>query len=1046
MHDPSLNMNFDYLFPTEDNVLLQELPFFHVDTSAIWSHSILPIKSTDVKSSVVGESIILEAENIGHVLNAEHAVCMPVDDNVHVSTPISLKFGLINCRSMNNKGFLLHEVFNDNMLDAMALTETWLSPDNILNEHIISDVIELNVTDFIHKPRSTRGGGVGLLYSTSYSITEVPMSAYKSFELIVCRLKFTSQCLFIYVIYRPPCQHDACVTFESFLSEFNVLLSNINTTHCNSPFIITGDLNIHFDNHSCPSVIKFNSLLECYGLKQYVSVCTHSAGHSLDCVIADEESNLISEIKTAYLSFSDHLAVFCNLCLPQTKKSMTRQYRNTKDINYMDLRSDIEQGFLTITNDWSDLCPSVCVQAYNKTLQNIFDAHAPIQTRSIKRKRSSPWITPAIFDAKRKRRSLERQWRKHKDLPSVYHKYKDSCHFVDDLINRAKTKYFTDKIHHATEIKAVYSVSKSLMGLKQCQRFPDNFTDYQLANNFATYFVDKVNTIHKSIEDTFVHDCNCDTYIKSQVSINQCTFDSFSPTSVFEVKTIISKMSNATCDLDPLSTTLVKSNIDILAAPICEIINLSFQCGQFPSALKHAIITPILKKSNLPLELSNYRPIANLSFLSKVVEKIAFHRLNTYLVTNNLLDPFQSAYSNSCSTETALLKVSSDINAFLDDSRICLLVMLDLSSAFDTIKHDRLLSCLRETYHVSGNALDWIDSYLVNRTFQIKVNQSLSDSHKIFSGVPQGSILGPLLFKLYMAPLSQIPPNFSIYRHFYADDTQIYTSFDPQDFKDEITCIQNLENCLTAMYCWLSNNFLKCNNSKTELLMIGSKHNLRIKPSISIHFANCTVRSTTKVKNLGCIFDSTMSNDQFVTAKVQSCNYFLRKISSIRKYLTVDVAKIMVNAFITSRLDYCNSLLFNTSQHNVKRLQIVQNNCARLIFKIGRRDHISLYLYELHWLPVELRVIFKLCTIIFKCITCNNPPYLSSAIHLYIPSRNLRSSTQQNLIVPRFCNSYGKRTFNYMSSYLWNSLPPHIKLCNSMTVFKKLLKTYLFTS
>ena len=255
---------------------------------------------------------------------------------------------------------------------------------------------------------------------------------------------------------------------------------------------------------------------------------------------------------------------------------------------------------------------------------------------------------------------------------------------------------------------------------------------------------------------------------------NSTALSSFEPVSEADILKILKSSTTKSCDLDPIPTALVKECADILVTPINNIINYSLREGSFPNCFKTAYVTPLLKKPNLDRNLlKNYRPVSNLSFISKLIEKIVAKQLNNYIDSEGLSNVNQSAYRRLHSTESALLKIQNDIAASMEA-----LTLLDLSAAFNTIDHDILFNSLRDWFGVDGTVLRWIKSYLSNHKQKVKLGNSFSDAFSLPYGVPQGSVLGPLLFTLYTTPLSNIISNFNVTHHLYADDTQIYLALD----------------------------------------------------------------------------------------------------------------------------------------------------------------------------------------------------------------------------------------------------------------------------
>ena len=252
----------------------------------------------------------------------------------------------------------------------------------------------------------------------------------------------------------------------------------------------------------------------------------------------------------------------------------------------------------------------------------------------------------------------------------------------------------------------------------------------------------------------------------------------FEETTESEVREIIASMSNATCDLDVVPTQIFKMCLDGFIKPVTLLINKCFNSGHFPSQFKQAIVVPLIKKPSLPKEeLSSYRPVSHLNFVSKVIEKIVQKRLLNHINSFSLLPMYQSAYRMYHSTETALLRVQNDLLLGIEKQKVSALALLDLSAAFDTVDHAVLIDRLESFFGLSGIALSLVKSYLTDRTQSVKIGEHLSPPVRLNTGVPQGSILGPLLFSMYTAPLEQTLLSEGVSFHFYADDTQIYVFF-----------------------------------------------------------------------------------------------------------------------------------------------------------------------------------------------------------------------------------------------------------------------------
>ena len=357
------------------------------------------------------------------------------------------------------------------------------------------------------------------------------------------------------------------------------------------------------------------------------------------------------------------------------------------------------------------------------------------------------------------------------------------------------------------------------------------------------------------------------------------------------------------CDLDPIPTILLKACLDVLIKPITDIINASLCYGFFPDDFKCAHVNPVLKKSTVPKEeLNSYRPISNLSFISKILEKVVANRLRSHIYKNGLSNVSQSAYKQFHSTETALLKVHNDINLNIDNGKVTALTLLDLSAAFDTIDHNILITRLSTWYGISGTALSWFTSYLTDRQQAIKIGNCFSDMLPTSCGVPQGSVLGPLLFTLYTTPLSSVIQGHNLDHHLYADDTQIYISLTTPD---ACRSLNQLRDCLQDVSLWMKNSKLKLNANKTEFIIIGTvTQRAKLDGFFPTHILNQSVTPAPSVSNLGVNFDESFNFKQHISKTCRCCFYHIRDLRRIRRFLSLSVAKTIATALVSSRLDY----------------------------------------------------------------------------------------------------------------------------------------------
>ncbi len=351
-----------------------------------------------------------------------------------------------------------------------------------------------------------------------------------------------------------------------------------------------------------------------------------------------------------------------------------------------------------------------------------------------------------------------------------------------------------------------------------------------------------------------------------------------------------------------------------------------------------------------------------------------FNQVTAFLTQNNLLDRNQSGYRSGHSTETALLSVVEDLRLARTASKSSLLILLDLSAAFDTVNQKILLSTLLRK-GISGTAHQWVDSYLSDRSFKVSWRGEVSKSQHLVTGVPQGSVLGPLLFSVYMASLDSVIQKHGFSYHCYADDTQLYLSFHP----DDLTICSHLStSCLAHISCWIKDHHLQLNLTKTELLVVSANpsfhHNFTFQLDTSIITPSKTAR------NLGVMIDDKLNFTDHIAKTAQSCRFALFNNKKIRPFLSEHASQLLVQALVLSRLDYCNALLAGLPASSIKLLQLTQNRN----FNEPKRTHVTPLFISLHWLPIAARIKLKASMFAQKTTTGSSPLYLNSLFKNYV--------------------------------------------------------------
>ena len=798
--------------------------------------------------------------------------------------------------------------------------------------------------------------------------------------------------------------------------------------------IIMGDFNVHFDVPSHALTSKVLDIINLFSLSQSVSEPTHVCGHIVDWVVYREGDCLLRSTTVEPTLSSDHVCVKCELHL--IKPPTTRVYREVRKLASLDMEA--------FKNDLSaDLPLQPSAEQLCRVLQAVLDRHAPLIRRLVSDRPPSPWynaVGPELRDAKRERRRAEEQWRAthltvHREI------FQAARNYVTFIVDCAKTTFYSSKVLACSTVKQLFSLTNNILGKVNSSPLPSNFSAQDLPQKFADFFTKKIALIREKLDSAEV--------VPSPVSDRvYCGpfFEHFEPVTEEFVKKLCLSSSPKTCELDPIPSSLLCECIDVLLPYITHAVNDSLMSGSFPSIFKSAIVRPLLKKPSLDRDsLKSYRPVSNLSFLSKIIEKAVLSQLLSHLQQNNLLNPHQSAYRKCHSTETALLKIVNDILLGLDENKLSVLALLDLSAAFDTIDHHILLHRLSVSFGIQQCALSWFKSYLANRTQTICVNGKYSVPSDLSYGVPQGSVLGPILFVLYAAPVSDCISKHSLSHESFADDTELYQSASLTEVDGLIVKIQD---CIADLKTWMTINKLQLNDDKTEFMLACPKKFLG-HPSLptSVNVNNTSVSFSLSVRSLGVTLDQNLSFQQHVSNICRSAYLELRRISSIRHYLSTEATKTLVCAFVLSKIDYCNSLLAGLPQCLLHKLQRIQNNAARMVLRRSKFEHVTPLLHTLHWLPISNRIDYKLSTLSFAVVSGSAPSYLSDLIHLYTPSRPLRSSSDTRLLQQPLVKtkSYGERSFSFQAPAVWNTLPLSLRHADSLSAFKSNLKTHLFS-
>jgi hypothetical protein len=876
-----------------------------------------------------------------------------------------------------------------------------------------------------HKPRPpgpfSRGGGVGfyIKHGVSARTLSHPVDPqHCSVEQMWVTWNLNGKKLVIGTAYRPP-----WMAVDLF---FDAISDTISSLRNYDHVILLGDFNIN-TTISDPKLTKFNNFLSSFSLTQIVTEPTHFTDTSktlIDVVCTDLQAK---SIDIAHLgSLHGHCLVGCEFHIKREKpKPFAITHRQIHNINptYFDRDLNSIRWDLMPVGDANDM-----VDVFNQYVIFLFDLHAPMKTTVVKVPQP-PWITDTIRVMMQLRDRAAADYHKTESSSKKAY-YKDLKSTVSRALYHEKTAYFKHNINSKIkDPKLLWKNLKSTLLPKNETELPASFSDPDIINK---HFLTLPST--------------------SQVSISQLTYFEYHKHSeaVFSLEPINSEIitkiirglkSNAE-GCDGISLNMLIMTLPYTLDTITNIINTSIITSTFPDIWKKAIVRPLPKISH-PSELKDLRPISILPCLSKILEKTVCLQVTDYLEKNNILPDVQSGFRKGRGTVTAMLDVTDHILCAQDQGMCMLLVLLDFSRAFDCIDINLLLSKL-SYYGFDNNALQWFNSYLTNRRQYVKLSRNdgssqVSGTMELTRGVPQGSILGPILFIVYAADICTYIRNCKY--HFYADDVQVYISCKQSEVDN---AIEQLNMDLSRIAAWASSNGLLLNPTKTKYLVFGSKQQLsRLAPTLDVMLMDEPIERVCEARNLGLLVDDELRYEKHISNSVRGCFYKLKVLYKIRPFLSETLRIQLVESLVLSKLNYMDIVygprLLTKSKLLIQR---VQNACARFCFTIPFRAHVTPFLNKCHILKMLHRRKLHLACLLFGVVNQQAPKYLFDKLSF----RNPRGERQcrQPLLTHRHASAAFRGSFRYVATKCWNNLsPPLLRTLKGIHTFKAQVKKHL---
>ena len=457
---------------------------------------------------------------------------------------------------------------------------------------------------------------------------------------------------------------------------------------------------------------------------------------------------------------------------------------------------------------------------------------------------------------------------------------------------------------------------------------------------------------------------------------------------------------------------------------------------------KKARVTPVYKNEGEINDENNFRPISVISHIAKMIESFVSDQIIKYLEDHAFISIDQSAYLKRHSTQTSLHRVIHDWLEQIHDNSLTGACLLDISKCFDSINHEILLKKL-EMYGITGNELDWFSSYLKNRKQMVFFQQDSSDFQEVYSGVPQGSVLGPLLFLLFINDVSTFTTE-GCALNMYADDVTIYTS---AETSDELQ--MKLQLCVDNVHQWYNMNRLTVNKKKSAVMVIGSKAQLQSLnlDQFSVNLDSNKIEFVNKAKYLGLLVKDDLSWDDHILQLCKTMNYYVHVLRRLNKIFPKQLLLKIYKSYVQSKLDYGLYIWGCTTEGNLDRVQRIQNFCARIMCKnyyyINTRG-IDL-VNSLKIQTIRQRRDYFLSVLMFKAIHGLAPHYLCNDVTMIVDVHgyDTRSSENMNLYVPKYTKEICKRSFAYKGSMLWNDLPDEVKESSSLDAFKTNYRFYI---
>ena len=896
-------------------------------------------------------------------------------------------------QSLKNKLDEFAFIFESSGIDIVCISETWFNKD------LLDGFLNIEGYVLYRADRSSHAGGCAIYTRQSLKCKVLAKSDDTSqIEFLFLEVSQNDKKLLIGTAYRP---HHR-INYDNFIDT----LANISVPY--SDIILTGDFN--------SNLIQETSLtenMESLGLFPVnIAIPTHFTDHSstlLDLIFVCKKSKCLLYDQLPAPQFSRHDLLFLIYDFSVITSPSVTQFRDFKSVYYTALFADC------CDVDWSPIfrMPNVNDQVLylHQNIQSLFESHVPLKTKII-RPSEKPWFTQNIKTLIHKRDMAYKKWKRYR-IPDDYNSFKRMQNLVTKSVRDSKRSYYHNKVLTAGSSKTTWNLIKDLgLGNRKNQQINTDLNE--LNKKFTTFTSD--NSVPDNMQPT------CDIPYSSSIYNIYFSFNCVNQCDV--LSSILAVKSNAV-GLDGICPRFIKVILPVILPFITHIFNTCLMSSQFPDLWKVAKIIPI-PKSN-----SDFRPVAILPFLSKALEIIMYRQMNNYFTMHKLLTERQSGFRAKRGCISALLDVSEHLRSKLDKGDVTFLLLLDHSKAFDNVNHLILVYKLTNFYNFSSSATRLIASYLNGRSQSVCSGTSASSLLPVDRGVPQGSVLGPFLFSIYINDFPSILNE--VETHIYADDIQLYKS---SQYQDVDNCIKALNENTSKISAWAAQNKLSINPHKSQCLVIYKKKiNTENLPKITIDQTN--INYVQNAKNLGIVFNKTLSWEDHINQAIGKIYCLLRSLWDSQTFLPKSARMLIAKTHLVPTLLYGCEIYANCNSIQMQKLTILFNNIARYVFCLNRFDHVSTFSIQLYGLSFKCLLKYRVLLYLHKIIYTKEPSYL------YEKLKFSRSARNNNIIPVRHTTLISEKQFFVYAVRLWNSLPSNIQNIANTNRFKNQLQNYL---